>query len=335
MIIKKALKQLKPYDPKPIEASIYLDANEVNTTLPFVLDQVVLTTLNRYPDHQGTQLTETLCDQFGYQKDTVMIGSGSSELLELIIKTYVSQSDVILSIDPTFVMYQQYATIHQATYISVSESKDLLEDLYQVYITYLPKVIMISNPNNPTGSFIPKDQLLSFIKKVSCVVVIDEAYIEYANLKETLIYDINNTPNLFVTRTFSKAWGLAGARLGYIVSQKDNIQTLKIAKTPYSVSSVTQALGIEALKMDQGIFKTIETIKEIRTSTYFSLKEMLQDIYPSYGNFLYVYETRFNLYEALLLKGIKIRSYQNGYYRITIGTKEEMAQLIKAIKELV
>jgi len=335
MTIKKALKQLKPYDPKPIEASIYLDANEVNTTLPFVLDQVVLTTLNRYPDHQGTQLIETLSDQFGYQKDTVMIGSGSSELLELIIKTYVSPGDVILSIDPTFVMYQQYATIHQATYMSVPESKDLLEDLYQAYIAYLPKVIMISNPNNPTGSFIPKDQLLSFIKKVSCVVVIDEAYIEYANLKETLIYDINNIPNLFVTRTFSKAWGLAGARLGYIVSQKDNIQTLKIAKTPYSVSSVTQALGIEALKMDQRIFKTIETIKETRTSTYFSLKEMLQDVYPSYGNFLYVYETRLNLYEALLLKGIQIRSYQNGYYRITIGTKEEMAQLIKAIKELV
>ena len=166
------------------------------------------------------------------------------------------------------------------------------------------------------------------------MVVVDEAYIEYANLKETLIYDINNMPNVFVTRTFSKAWGLAGARLGYIVSQKDNIQTLKIAKTPYSVSSVTQALGIEALKMDQRIFKTIETIKETRTSTYFSLKEMLQDVYPSYGNFLYVYETRLNLYEALLLKGIKIRSYQNGYYRITIGTKEEMAQLIVAIKEL-
>ena len=334
MTIKKSLKNLTPYDPKPMEASMYLDANEVNTTLPFVLDQVVLTTLNRYPDHQGTQLIETLCDQFGYQKDTVMIGSGSSELLELIIKTYVSPGDVILSIDPTFVMYQQYATIHQATYMSVPESKDLLEDLYQAYIAYLPKVIMISNPNNPTGSFIPKDQLRSFIKKVSCVVVIDEAYIEYANLKETLIYDINNIPNIFVTRTFSKAWGLAGARLGYIVSQKDNIQTLKIAKTPYSVSSVTQALGIEALKLVQRIFKTIETIKETRTSTYFSLKEMLQDVYPSYGNFLYVYETRVNLYEALLLKGIKIRSYQNGYYRVTIGTKEEMAQLIVAIKEL-
>ena len=335
MTIKKSLKNLTPYDPKPIEASMYLDANEVNSTLEFVLDQVVLTTLNRYPDHQGTALIEKLCDQFGYQKDTVMIGSGSSELLELIIKTYVNPSDVILSIDPTFVMYQQYATIHQATYRSVKESNDILEDLYQAYIAYLPKVIMISNPNNPTGSFIPKDQLLAFIKKVSCVVVVDEAYIEYANLKETLIYDINKLPNVFVTRTFSKAWGLAGARLGYIVSQRDNIQTLKIAKTPYSVSSVTQALGIEALKMDQRIFKTIEDIKATRTSTYLSLKKMLQDVYPSYGNFLYVYETRLNLYEALLLKGIKIRSYQNGYYRITIGTKEEMAQLIKAIKELV
>ena len=335
MTIKKSLKNLTPYDPKPVEASIYLDANEVNTSLSFLLKKEVFTSLNRYPDHQGTKLIEALCDQFGYQKDTVMIGSGSSELLELIIKTYVNPNDVILSIDPTFVMYQQYATIHQATYISVKESKDVLEDLYQAYIAYLPKVIMISNPNNPTGSWIAKDQLIAFIKKVSCVVVIDEAYIEYANVKETLIHDIKAFPHLFVTRTFSKAWGLAGARLGYIVSQKDNIQTLKIAKTPYSVSSVTQALGIEALKMDQEIFKTIEQIKATRTSTYLSLKEMLQEVYPSYGNFLYVYETRFNLYERLLSKGIKIRSYQNGYYRITIGTKEEMTQLIDVIKEFI
>lgn len=334
MTIKKALKHLKPYDPKPVEASIYLDANEVNTSLSFLLNQEVLTSLNRYPDHQGTQLIEMLCDQFGYQKETVMIGSGSSELLELIIKTYISPSDVILSIDPTFVMYQQYATIHQATYISVPESNDILDDLYQAYIAYLPKVIMISNPNNPTGSLIPKDKLVGFIKKVSCVVVIDEAYIEYANLNETLIYDIKDISNVFVTRSFSKAWGLAGARLGYIVSQKENIQTLKVAKTPYSVSSVTQALGIEALKMDQEIFKTIEQIKETRTSTYLSLKEILQEVYPSYGNFLYVYESRINLYETLLSKGIKIRSYQNGYYRITIGTKEEMDALVFAIKEL-
>jgi len=334
MTMKQALKNLTPYDPKPVEASIYLDANEVNTSLSFLLHQEVLTSLNRYPDHQGSKLIETLCDQFGYQKDTVMIGSGSSELLELIIKTYVNPNDVILSIDPTFVMYQQYATIHQATYLSVPESKNILEDLYQAYIAYLPKVIMISNPNNPTGSLIPKDKLIAFIKKVSCVVVIDEAYIEYANLKETLIHDIKNIPHLFVTRTFSKAWGLAGARLGYIVSQKDNIQTLKIAKTPYSVSSVTQALGIEALKMGQEIFKTIEQIKATRTSTFLSLKEMLEEVYPSYGNFLYVYETRINLYETLLSKGIKIRSYQNGYYRMTIGTKEEMAQLIIAMKEL-
>jgi len=334
MTIKKVIQQLKPYDPKIIEADVYLDANEVNTSFNLILDHDKLNIINRYPDHQGETLINQLVDTFGYDKSSVMIGSGSSELLELVIKTFVNPNDIILSIDPTFVMYKQYTTIHGATYIGVKESETLLDDLYQAYKTYLPKVIFISNPNNPTGTYINKYELIEFVKKVNCVVVIDEAYIEYAALKDTLIYNTKNFSNLYVTRTFSKAWGLAGARLGYIVSQPQNIQLLKIAKTPYSVSTLSLQLGIDVLKKQMQVFQNIQEIKETRQSFYENIKGFVEDIQPSYGNFVYVYESRVNLYEKLLEKSIKIRTYNNNFYRITIGTPDEMKLCTQVIKEL-
>lgn len=334
MTLKKAIQQLKPYDPKKIVADIYLDANEVNTSLDLILEQDKLNMINRYPDHQGETLISELVDTFGYEPSSLMIGSGSSELLELVIKTYVNPNDVILSIDPTFVMYRQYATIHGAQYIGIKESETTLDDLYQAYLRYLPKVIFISNPNNPTGKYIQKKQLIDFIKKVNCMVVIDEAYIEYASMKDTLIYDINTLSNILVTRTFSKAWGLAGARLGYIVSQPLNIQALKVAKTPYSVSTLSLQLGIEVLKKQYQVFQNIQEIIQTRQYVYESLKKLVEDIQPSYGNFVYVYESRVNLYEKLLEKRINIRSYNNNFYRISIGTPKEMERCIQRIKEI-
>lgn len=334
MTLKKAIQQLKPYDPKKIVADIYLDANEVNTSLNLILEQDKLNMIHRYPDHQGETLISELVDTFGYEPSSLMIGSGSSELLELVIKTYVNPNDVILSIDPTFVMYEQYATIHGAQYIGIKESETTLDDLYQAYLRYFPKVIFISNPNNPTGKYIQKKQLIDFIKKVNCMVVIDEAYIEYASMKDTLIYDINTLSNILVTRTFSKAWGLAGARLGYIVSQPLNIQALKVAKTPYSVSTLSLQLGIEALKKQYQVFQNIQEIIQTRHYVYESLKKLVEDIQPSYGNFVYVYESRVNLYEKLLEKRIKIRSYNNNFYRISIGTPKEMERCIQRIKEI-
>lgn len=334
MTLKKTIQQLKPYDPKKIVADIYLDANEVNTSLNLILKQDKLNTVHRYPDHQGEALIDGLVDTFGYKKSSLMIGSGSSELLELIIKTYVNPNDCILSVDPTFVMYEQYATIHGAQYIGIKESDTILDDLYQAYLRYLPKVIFISNPNNPTGNYIQKKQLIDFIKKVTCVVVIDEAYIEYASMKDTLAYDVNTLSNIFVTRTFSKAWGLAGARLGYVVSQPLNIQSLKLAKTPYSVSTLSLQLGVEALKKQTQIFQNIQEIIQTRQVFYESLKDLVEDIQPSFGNFIYIYESRANLYEKLLEKSIKIRSYNNNYYRISIGTPKEMERCIQCIREI-
>ncbi len=242
--MRPILETLSAYDPTSIAATILLHANEVNRPLSLRVHQRILTTLNRYPDHQGSLLKEALVTTYGYDQETLLIGSGSSELLELMVKTFIDPNDIVLSFNPTFVMYAQYTHIHGGQYQAIPYSTNSLGDLYEAYVRYQPKLIIVSNPNNPTGGYFPMAELLTFIQRVHCPVVVDEAYIEYVSEQASLASVVSHYPNLYVTRTFSKAYALAGARLGYVVSQKTNIVNLKRAKTPYSVSNVSLALGI-------------------------------------------------------------------------------------------
>ena len=335
MNIKHALIDMVPYDPKQIDVRIRLDANEQNHALDITLNSSLYQSLNRYPQHQNTQLLESICQIFNYKKSNVLIGSGSSELIDLMIKTYVGPNEYVLSIKPTFVMYEYYTKMANANYIDVIESSQTLDELYKMYTLKKPKIIIISNPNNPTGTSFDKGELLAFLKKVDCIVIVDEAYIEYMDQKESLIYDIDTYRHLFVTRTFSKAWGLAGARLGYVVSHEDNIKTLKVAKTPYSISTLSGYLGIEALKQKDEVFKRAKELVLIRDQFSRELIDLGIKVFKSSANFVYVFFDSCDLYEALLTHSILIRTYKNGYYRISIGNQDEMNETLKHIKELV
>ena len=332
--MRNVISTLKPYDPSLADVKIDLHANEVNTNLNLFLKENILQSLNRYPDHQGEALRHKLQDVYGYNPNTIIIGSGSSELLELMVKTFVDTNDIVLSLEPTFIMYQHYTVIHGGTYVSIPYSTNTLDDLHNAYVEKKPALIFISNPNNPTGDYIKKEDLIDFIQQVSCPIVIDEAYIEYVDEKESLAYDIQQFKNLYVTRTFSKAFALAGARLGYMVSQQENIQHLKRAKTPYSVSTLSLALGIEALNQKETMQTIISSIIKTRNEMFQYLQQFPLMVSPSYGNFLYLYEPNKDLYALLLNKSIYIRYYQNGYYRMSIGTIDEMQEVKKAFKEI-
>ncbi len=332
--MRPMIQTLSAYDPPSIAAKILLHANEVNRPLSLRVNPSILANLNRYPDHQGTLLKEALVSVYGYDFETLLIGSGSSELLELMVKTFVDPHDIVLTFEPTFVMYAQYTRMHGGQYQAIPYSATSLLDLYQAYLRYQPKLIFISNPNNPTGGYFPVSELLELIEKVNCPVVVDEAYIEYVDEQASLAYVVSQYPNLYVTRTFSKAYALAGARLGYLVSQKTNLVNLKRAKTPYSVANVSLALGIEALKQKATMNKVINDIITTREMVYQAMKSLGIDVVPSCANFLYCYEPKRDLYRLLLARKILIRQYENGYYRISIGTKKEMTLVIQTLKEI-
>lgn len=333
--MKQALINLSAYDPQPTKASIYLHANEVNQSLPLLLKPSALDALNRYPDHQATLFKHQLVTTYGYDVNSILVGSGSSELLELMVKTCVNPGDVVLSLDPTFVMYEQYTLLHGGRYVSIPFSSSSLQDLQQAATLHQPSLIFLSNPNNPTGHYFSSTELFSFLSNVMCPVVVDEAYIEYVDEQKSLAYHIKDFNNLYVTRTFSKAFALAGARLGYMITQPSNMQALKKAKTPYSVSSLSLTLGMEALKQKSTMDSIIQTMIQTREQTYKAMRELGIKVSPSSGNFLYVEETRYDLYGHLLRKGILIRSYNNGFYRISIGTHADMQTLMIALKEII
>jgi len=332
--MRKIIQTLTAYDPQPIKAKIFLHANEVNRPLSLRVQSQAMKQLNRYPDHQGQALKATLAKVYGYDPETLMIGSGSSELLELMVKTFIDPQDTVLSLAPTFVMYAHYTKLHGGQYIAIADSPTVLENLYQASLRYHPKLIFISNPNNPTGSYLPPEGLRLLIQRVQCPVVVDEAYIEYVSDQASLASLVNQFPNLYVTRTFSKAYALAGARLGYLVTQKQNIARLTRAKTPYSVSHLSLALGIEALRQKAKMQTIIQTIITTRDMVYQTMKQLGIKVYPSAANFLYCHEPHRNLYSLLLTKGILIRQYEHGYYRISIGTKKEMTDVIQILKEI-
>jgi Histidinol-phosphate/aromatic aminotransferase and cobyric acid decarboxylase len=335
MTIKEALRDLMPYDPKQVNARIRLDANEQNLALDIDLDPSLLQTLNRYPQHQNSALLDSICQTFSYEKSNVILGSGSSELIDLMIKTFVAPKEYVLSTNPTFVMYEYYAKIANASYITVNESHQTLDELYKMYILKQPKIIIISNPNNPTGTSFKKTELIKLIQLVNCMIVIDEAYIEYMDNSESLVNDVDTYKNLFVTRSFSKAWGLAGARLGYVVSNEENIRILKIAKTPYSIPTLSAYLGVEALKQKDRVFQRVLDTISIRDNFSIALTQLGIDVFESSANFVYIHFDSFDLYELLLKRSVLIRTYKNGYYRISIGTNDEMQETINHIKELV
>lgn len=337
MEVKDAIKSFKSYKANTREYLVKLDANEsiYNDTLDVTIEQ--LGELNRYPDNYSVALRKEIAMFRGVNYEEVMVGAGSSELLELIVKTFINPGEVVLSVEPSFVMYQKYTMMHHGIYETLPKTKDYridIDALIQLSKEKNPKVIFLCTPNNPTGYVVPKKEVIKLLDNVDSVVVIDEAYMEFWNEKESVIDQIDKYPNLIVNRTYSKAYGLAGCRLGYIISNKDMIETLGLIKTPYSVNSVTQFFGIQALQKKEYLVKNVNRVLVERDLLYKKLEKYPIKVFPSGANFIFCEFDAFDLAEALADKGVLIRSFKDGTYRITVGDKKENQILIEKLEEI-
>lgn len=335
MKLKNAIAQLSPYYPKLVKASIRLDANEQNESLEGLLSSLKDVDLHRYPLHQDQRLIDALISTYGYASGTILLASGSSECLDLIIKTYLNPDDALLTLSPTFVMFERYTRLANGRYLSVKESSDTVHQLISKAKDERPKIIMLANPNNPTGTYIAVADIRMLLQSLTqTIIVIDEAYIEFVPNCPTLASWIKEFPNLIVTRTFSKAWGLASLRLGYLIAQPQRIADLLVAKTPYSIPTLSNVLGLKALAQVSIMEKRVKAMMESRTTLQTLLSDLKISYTPSFANFVYIHEPRLNLYEALLKRGILIRQYDQGAYRISIGTTSEMKTVMTSIKEI-
>lgn len=331
-ITRPNVQALKPYSSARDEfeglAEVSLDANES----PFGFG------LNRYPDASMKKLKSTFADFRRVKPEQLIFGNGSDELIDLLIRAFCEPSeDKILTFTPTFGMYTVNAGVNNIEVIKEPLTEDFQIDFNAVAPKLADeklKIIFICSPNNPTGNLMNRETVLRIAKEFSGLVVVDEAYADFTG--ETLVSE--SIQNLFVLQTFSKALGLAGARLGIGIGNTEVVEVLNKIKPPYNVNSLTQEKALEVLSRPDEIKKHIEILIEERRRMEEEIKsiEMVKRVYPSDANFLLVeFDDSKDTYQHLLEKGIIVRdrsSQVKNTLRITVGTPEENRKLISGLK---
>ncbi|MEJ0029695.1 MAG: histidinol-phosphate transaminase [Bacteroidota bacterium] len=282
------------------------------------------------PDPYQHELKKKISGIKDIPVDQIFLGNGSDEAIDLIIRLFCSENDTILIPHPTYGMYEVSARIN-----NVKFKKLMLTENFQLpNIDQSGKIIFLCSPNNPTGNLL---DVQSVLDKFNGVVVIDEAYIDFTgNL--TFTRQLKRYPNLIVLQTLSKAWGLAGLRLGMAFAHPEIISLLNKIKPPYNISSATQQIALNELQKDNTSIVQQIVSERTRLSEQLLKIKTVKKIYPSEANFLLVKIDRaHDVYQDLIVKGIVVRDRSNvklceDCLRITIGTFEENENLINALR---
>ncbi len=345
--------QLQPYVPgKPIEELerqygvkniVKLASNENPLgPSPLVVDAIQKATksLSLYPDGNGFTLKSALAEKYQLQLNQITLGNGSNDVLEIIARTFVSSDDEVLYSQYTFAVYPIVTQAIGAKGV-VAPAVDFGHDLDAMakLITDRTKVIFIANPNNPTGTYLPADKLEAFIANVpkQTLVVLDEAYVEYGDQDVDTIKWLATYPNLIITRTFSKAYGLAGLRVGFALSNPEVADLMNRVRQPFNVNSLALAAATVALNDDDYLIKT-KNINDTGMMQLTNAFDAMGLMYiPSKANFITVdVKTNANeVFEALLQQGVIVRPI-GGYglpqhLRVSIGLESENQRFIDAL----
>jgi len=351
--LRKDLTSFSPYSVVYSPELIKLDANENPFELPDEVKERIKfeftdLPIRIYPDPTALDLRRCIAsflDIEGIDESYIVVGNGSDEILQYIFIAFLDKKDLVVYPNLSFEMFSIFSQIAGVRDIRL-ELNELLElDLSSVIETlhnYRAKLLLLCRPNNPTGWSMPKEELLAILEKsreTDTMVVIDEAYGEF--MGESLAYLVKDYDNLIVLKTFSKAFSLAGLRLGYAVSNKEIIKDLMSVKLPYNVNAFTQMVGRIVLEYKDLVLSRIKFIVEERERIYKRLLNLPKvKIFPSSANFLFFYCEEENLMDRLLSYGIKIRKFEPKHpllknaYRVTIGKKEENDKFIRAMEEI-
>jgi histidinol-phosphate aminotransferase len=299
-----------------------------------------LSSINRYPDGNCFELKKAISEKLSVTTNMISLGNGSNELLELIARVFVSKkNDEIIFSEYAFVVYPLVTQALGAT-AKVSPAADYGHDLNSMLslISKNTKLIYVANPNNPTGTLLSDDELYSFLKKVpkNIPVVLDQAYFEYLNIEDHSIGWLKEFENLIITRTFSKAYGLAGLRVGYSLCSPLIADFINRVREPFNVNYTAQVAAIAALSDDDYLKDSIT----VNTDGYLQLTTGFDSLnlsyIPSHANFIAVeFNNAMNTYNDLLKEGVIVRPVEmSGYLRISIGTSDENMHLLSALKKV-
>lgn len=339
-LLRENIKNIKPYSSARDEYQevsddmVFIDANEN----PFN------TNVNRYPDPQQTKVKERLSELKRIPVNQMLLGNGSDEVLDLIFRAFCEPNqDNVIILPPTYGMYTVLANLNAVEMIEVTLNGDFEPNVDEIINQQNKnsKLLFICSPNNPTANSFNVSSLQRLIKSFNGIVVIDEAYIDFST-QESWLSRLNEFPNLIVTQTLSKAFGLAGIRLGVCYASESIITVLKKIKPPYNINQLTQDKALERLHSIENVKAEINMIRNERAILIEALESitLVKKVYPSDANFLLVkVDDADSRYKQLIVKGIVARNRTNqplceNCLRFTIGTSVENKILIEKLKEL-
>jgi histidinol-phosphate aminotransferase len=339
--VRENVKSMMPYSSARDEFEdfdtadmIFLDANEN----PFENG------VNRYPDPQQSSVKVVLAKQKKVKTNQILLGNGSDEVLDLLFRAFCEPKvDNVITLPPTYGMYGVLANINAVENKEILLSTDFQPQIEKIMeaVDENTKIIFLCSPNNPTGNSFSDEKVAYLLKNFNGLVVIDEAYIDFSQ-KESWVNKLDEYPNLIITQTLSKAYGLAGIRLGICYASAEVISVLNKIKPPYNVNELTQQRAIFRLGNEAKINSEIESIIAQRTDLLKVLLNVkfVEKIYPTEANFILIKVDDANKrYDELIAKGIVIRNRTTqplceNTLRLTIGTEVENKKLIEALSSL-
>jgi len=348
-LIRPNILNLKPYtSARDIYGGegILLDANEnsFGSTVNGLEIRLGQLELNRYPDPNQNDLREVVGKYYSIRRENLFFGVGSDEIIDLLIRIFCEPGkDSVLIPEPTYGMYKVACDINNINVKEILLNNDFQVDLNEVqkYFTAATKIIFLCSPNNPTGNLLNKNDILHLCENYNSIIIVDEAYIDFAE-DGSLINEITDHPNLVVLRTFSKAWGLAGIRLGFCAANSEIIKILFKVKAPYNINALTRYAVGSAIKNS---YKKDEFVKLIVYEKQ-RLKQELESlgsvikVYESDGNFLlFKCSNAKEIQKKLAEQGIIVRDRSTqpkleNCLRVSVGTEEQNNIFINTLKEI-
>ena len=296
--------------------------------------------ISRYPDGNGFELKRAIAERLSVTADGITLGNGSNDILELVARAYVCQAeDEVVFSQYAFAVYPLVTQALGATAV-VTPANDFGHDLDAMLasITDNTKLIFVANPNNPTGTLLSDDAIYAFLSKVpsSVIVVLDQAYIEYLDTTDLSIGWINEFDNLIITRTFSKAYGLAGLRVGYSISNPEIADYLNRIRQPFNVNHIAQSAATAAIFDEAFLVRSVIANKNGLLQLSQGFKRLGLSYIPSHANFIAVKVTDTGVtYQKLLEKGFIVRPVEmQGYLRVSVGTRNENETFLDALKSV-
>lgn len=346
---RSKLGDMPSYDVVEREWKVKVNANECGMNLPPMVEDRVMGRLsrvafNRYPNEDLEQLMESIADNYGLQKENVLIGNGSSEIIEKLFFAFGGRNLTVVYPQPSFSMYHIYAKAAEARSVVVELNKEdyslNVREFIQKVNDSKASLAVVCNPNNPTGNALPLENIENIAQHTSCALLIDEAYVEFYGQSATSL--LKKYPKLLVARTFSKAYGLAAIRCGYLLGDAEVIAMVAKTFMPYHMDVLTLVTADTVFQMrDEYVPRIQQMIAERNrmSELYASLPGF--KVYPSQTNFILVkYEKAVPLNEELVNMSIGVRSFGvapglENCLRISMGTRQENDQVFDAIKSFV